>query len=93
MLAGGYKPETLSQRDIDGALIDDWEGMTRENGLVTQGVRRLYIYQFLGVNLISPDNDTSESILNSTEYQTMSLYPAAGSIQKISGCWVVKLSD
>ena len=69
------------------------KGMTRENGLVTQGVRRLYIYQFLGVNLISPDNDTSESILNSTEYQTMSLYPAAGSIQKISGCWVVKLSD
>ena len=36
MLAGGYKPETLSQRDIDGALIDDWEGMTRESGLVTQ---------------------------------------------------------
>lgn len=93
MLAGGYKPETLSQRDIDGALIDDWEGMTRESGLVTQGVRRLYIYQFLGVNLISPDNDTSESILNSTEYQTMPSYPATGSIRKISGCWVVKLSD
>ena len=93
MLAGGYKPETLSQRDIDGALIDDWEGMTRESGLVTQAVRRLYIYQFLGVNLISPDNDTSESILNSTAYQAMPSYPATGSIRKISGCWVVKLAD
>lgn len=93
MISGDFDPELLSQRDIDGALIDDWEGMTRENGLTTEGVRRLYIYQFLGVNLISPDDDTSESIRNSEEYQEMPSYPAAGSIRKISGCWVVKLSD
>lgn len=93
MISGDFDPELLSQRDIDGALIDDWEGMTRENGLITEGVRRLYIYQFLGVNLISPDDDTSESIRNSEEYQEMPSYPAAGSIRKISECWVVKLSD
>lgn len=93
MISGDYDPDLLSQRDIDGELIDDWEGMTRENGLITEGVRRLYIYQFLGINLHSPDDDTSQSILNTAEYQEMPSYPAAGSIREISGCWVVKLSD
>lgn len=72
-------------------LYSQMEGVALENGVLTQGVRSDYLSNYLGNVGAYP---VEREILKSTEeYKLMSVYPAGGSIQKIMGTWVVKVSE
>lgn len=90
IIMGDFDPSWLSQRDMDGYLIEDWEGMPYESGLLSRSVRPAYIMQILGVEIGYYDESKAAELEENSEYQAMPEYPAEGSIQNIDGTWVVK---
>lgn len=71
----------------------EMSGVTLENGLVTSGVRDVFIRNFLGFEVAGLTPEEKSQIKESEAFKTMPRYPEEGSIAQIDGIWVVKISD
>jgi hypothetical protein len=88
-----YKDNPSSvEIDIFGSEdLRELSGVALENGLITSGVRRNFISTFIGYEIANLSEEESNSIMESDEYKSMSVYPENGCVQKINGIWVVKM--
>ena len=78
---------------MDEDMFRDMEGIATENGLFMPVNRARFYETYLGVKLNEVTPEEIGKIRATKEFQAMPDYPGSGSIQKIEGFWVVRLSD
>lgn len=77
----------------DDINLRELSGVALENGLITSGVRNNFIKTYIGFDGGKISTEEKQSILDSTEYKEMQLYPSSEGISKIGDIWVVKLCE
>ncbi len=86
-------PSSVEIDVLDSEGLRTLDGVALENGLITSGVRDNFIKIFVGYELADLSDSEKSQIMESDEYKAMSVYPSEGSVAKINGVWVVKLTD
>ncbi|MCD8038363.1 MAG: glucosyltransferase domain-containing protein [Lachnospiraceae bacterium] len=86
-------PSSVELDVLDSEGLRSLDGVALENGLITSGVRDNFIRLFVGYETAHLSDAEKEEIMNTEEYKAMSVYPSQGSVCKINGVWVVKLTD
>ena len=78
---------------LDSEDLRSLDGVALENGLITSGVRDNFIKIFVGYETALLSDGEKKAIMETRDYQEMSVYPSEGSVKKINGVWVVKLCE
>ncbi len=78
---------------LDSEDLRSLDGVALENGLITSGVRDNFIKIFVGYETALLSDGEKKAIMETRDYQEMSVYPSEGSVKKIDGVWVVKLCE
>lgn len=86
-------PSILEFDFIDSESLRELSGVALENGLMTSGARDNFIRHYVGFNMAHLSEDDKKEIAATEAFKAMSVYPAAGSIQKLDNIWVVKLCE
>ncbi len=97
VLGNFYYKTNPSPMEIDifrnDDIIRELDGVALENGLITMGVRSMFISTYMGFNPERVPLDELVMLEGTDEYKSMPVYPQDGSIARIEDVWVVKLCD
>lgn len=86
-------PSSVEIDALESEDLRELDGVALENGLLTSGVRDNFIKMFVGYEMASLHPRDKQEIMETPEYQNMTIYPADGCVQKIGDIWVVKMCE
>lgn len=86
-------PSVVEFDFMDSESLRELSGVALENGLMTSGARDNFIRHYVGFDMADLSEGDKEKIAETEIFQSMPVYPAAGSIRKIDNIWVVKLCE
>jgi len=86
-------PSSVEVDILDAADLRELDGVALENGLITTGVRDNFIRMFVGHDMANLKYSEKAAIMDTAEYNDMTVYPQEGCVQKIGGIWVVKMCE
>lgn len=91
-ILGSWDPEPMPLRHpgLNAERYYDLEGFMHEDMLFLQPVRAHLMKLYTGVDVPYLSSEDEAALLESREFAAMPVYPAAGSIKKINGIWVVR---
>lgn len=86
-------PSSVEIDVLDSEGLRTLDGVALENGLITSGVRDNFIKIFVGYETARLSDGEKKEIMATDAYKAMPVYPSQGSVEKINGVWVVKLTE
>ena len=92
LLVGSFDEESMNGYRMDEEKFYDFSGVALEYGLMTPGAREDFIRIFLGRQMEYAADEEAAKIKASPEFQEMEVYPVEGSIKKVEGRWIVRIS-
>ena len=91
--AGDDKLLPPEHYSLEDEKFEDFSGISPEYGILSSVVRENFLRVYFGMDVPWLSDAEKEEILESEEFEQMSVYPKEGCVQKINDVWIIKISE